>query len=132
MTHPFTPTYIAMAKAAREIQMMAKNPMEPGEWHLIGEGEPTTDYVCSVNDDEQFKDIWGPWLPRLDQLLGMLGGPSDFIANIRASDRHDDSAAAVEFDLIIRDHEDWHELALAVVMWEKHSKRWDGKAWVPA
>lgn len=141
MTHPFTPTYILMAKAAEEIQAMRiysppNNPMysnyELGD--VIINGDP--EYVAFLGDisfdQEEARmelDEWSgepvyprAWIPRLDQLLGMLGAPDEFM-----------QAAASVGRLVTgryNDFKDWHELALAVVMLEKYGKTWNGEEWV--
>jgi hypothetical protein len=127
MNHPFTPTYILMAKAAEEIQAI--------EYDLDG------NYLYC----ETYQEVWiyphfpdaeadvdthsiDPWLPRLDQLLGMLGDFKDFDqAMEKQADGHPENGG---YYAKVYGITEWHEIALAVVMREKYGKTWDGKEWV--
>lgn len=179
LTHPFTPTYIAMVKAAEEIQAMRPSVSDffNGDWLLAATDFWQQDYggeikseqypprkkdwgpegskIASAGDilcigqldlgdkDVEYKDLNHPmiatgiewcadlynrnlvvWLPRLDQLLGMLG---DFIT-WQGMSKHFDSALrsiGANPGKVV----DWHEVALAVVMREKHGKTWNGTEW---
>lgn len=135
MTHPFTPTYIAMAKAAKEIQAMKVGvrwcPDHNEEVYYHHEME---DYTCDSGTDGPYGGSWHTpdkpiFLPPLDQLLGMLGKPENAVAAmVGATHEHD-----IEFNsYAIPFKDDWHELTLAVVMREKYGKTWDGKGWAKA
>jgi len=125
MTNPFTETYMAMAVAAEEIQAMRgwNHPPEPDEFHYTPDGPLKGPGLNAHAWGQGLDDLW---LPRLDQLLGMLG---DFITwtGIRDFDGPLRSIGATPSKVV-----DWHELALAVVMQEKYKKRWNGQAWIPA
>lgn len=123
MTHPFTPTYIEMAKAVEEIQTQW-TPQRGDYVHqpLFEGGASLPAHFDWLHEPGMRK----PWLPRLDQLLGMLGKPMDFMmyAEKHTRDWFDTEPAALR--------EDWHELVLSMVMREKYGKKWDGNAWVKA
>lgn len=104
-----------MAKAAEEIQAMRTYPSidRPkvsnyldGDWYL----DLRSDVCCSGTYEEDLLDV-AVWLPRLDQILGMLAHPSDF---------HFVKGA------------DFHELAIKWVMREKYGKVWRDGAWLQA
>jgi hypothetical protein len=136
MTHPFTPTYIAMAKAAEEIQAMRpvgtwldegeyvsvhffSDPVDPVKISLIDDGDRSG--WCIHGKDKICQD-W--WIPRLDQLFGMLEGPCSFVHAIA----HAGDGPGIYFNNEADEQRDWYELALAVVMKEKYGKIWrDGK-----
>lgn len=123
MTHPFTPTYIAMARAAEEIQAMRpmKERFEDGDWALTDEVEVAAEVEGGILT--RYDGIVQAWLPRLDQLLGMLGSP-DFFMGLAEDFNHD---WVEHFE---NERDDWHELALAVLMKEKHGKQWRKGEWV--
>jgi hypothetical protein len=121
MTHPFTPTYISMAKAAEEIQ--AKPFFEVGDWYLEGDKFQ----VVPQSTGLQFvgpprKPEW-VYIPRLDQLLGMVGDAHDFARFLRGLPYEEVNVEETG------ECRDWHELALAAVMREKHGKVWTGTEW---
>lgn len=122
MTHPFTETYIAMAKAAEEIQ--SGNHEQKGNYFYCDLVERVWIYPHAPfeNEDGHSDD---KWIPRLDQLLGMLGSPKAFLDMRIESDQDQYNPLAVQVG-------DWHEMALAVVMREKYGKTWDGNGWVKA
>lgn len=137
MNHPFTPTFILQAKAAEEIQAMRPDGRgyqdgdafasgKTANWigeYLQREGE--TPYAIGYGDEEvpAYPDAW---LPRLDQLLGMLGGPEKLYEAVTMTDISGDQR---EFDYQLIGA-DWHELALGVVMREKFGKTWREGKWV--
>lgn len=126
MSHPFSETYISMARAAEEIQAMrAESEAMPadeqeyqlGDWFHGDHGPELFDRSTGYMGEHPV------WLPLLHQLLGMLGNPDVFM----------DLAEDFNHDWVTHFEEarkDWHELALSLVMREKYGKRWDGKAWV--
>jgi hypothetical protein len=123
MTHPFTPEYISMAKAAEEIQAM--RPIEEeypeGDWYSTG-----SSIYLSHDDRDYGPDIrkeGEAWLPRLDQLLGMLGNPFDFARYLRGLSYEEVNIEETG------ECRDWHELALSGVMREKYGKVWTGTEW---
>ena len=121
MTHPFTPKYIEMAKAAEEIQ--DGDHEQEGNYFYC----PLTGDVWVYPNYPNGEDIHScdPFLPRLDQLLGMLELPAPLHI-----------VGLLSYEISVRRNQywegfqDWHELALSVVMREKHGKRWNGKEWV--
>jgi hypothetical protein len=132
MTHPFTEKFIAMAKAAEEIQAM-RSQFDMGDVILVGDkpeflggtflaikGYPTQPKM----DDWTVFAICGGWIPRLDQLMGMLGTVGDFERYLRGLD----------YDSVIDEeggeYHEWHQLAIILVMREKFGKAWDGEKWV--
>lgn len=132
MSHPFTPEYIRMARAAEEIQAMRTFPavdkpnhsnFEDGDWYL----ERGRDEISCLGSYEEEQQEPEAWLPLLHQLLGMLGGPMAFIQEVADVTVSEDVILNLRWE---RFESDWHELALAVVMREKFGKRWDGKGWV--
>lgn len=127
MNHPFTDTYIAMAKAADEIQAMRPNDESYGNGDFVC-GEEGIDVLAHAA--EYWVTPISAWLPRLDQLLGMLGNYRDFDqAMERQAEAHPEYGG---YYAKVYGITDWHELSLAVVMFEKFGKTWDGKAWVKA
>lgn len=122
MTHPFTPTYIVMCKASGAIQEQRTSytQFQPGEWFLDMDNQP------SVAGVDRMKQIYIGWLPRLDQLLGMVGTPCTFVHAIA----HAGDGPGIYFNWDSEEEADWHELALAVVMREKHGKTWRDGKWV--
>src|SRR5688500_12215260 len=79
MTQPFTPAYVSMAKAAKEVQALRPYgmPFHVGDWY---EWEDSGIEVAVEKESDSVincKEM--VWLPRLDQLLAILGSPSDFI-----------------------------------------------------
>lgn len=181
MSHPFSETYIAMAKAAEEIQAMRPDvdvfeigdffvtltdfwednyggeikperyPKNRNGWDVGRQIESAGNVNCvgsylRFEKENDYQDKTHPanitgiewaadlldrrlvtWIPRLDQLLVMLGGPNDFRWEaIQAEDGG--STGWIHFkdcDVL-----DWHELALTVVMREKHGKTWRDGQWV--
>jgi hypothetical protein len=118
MSHPFTPEYIRMAKAAEEIQAMRPDTESYGNSDFVsGEGE----IDVFAHAAEYWVEPIGAWYPRLDQLLGMLGDPIRFYTIITDTNPH-----------VPPGPPDWHELAMVVVMERKFGKRWDEKEWVKA
>lgn len=114
MTHPFTDTYIAMAKAAEEIQALYLKTRWGITEYIWNEDEGAVETHQVRHGGKHF------WLPRLDQLLDMLQSPNTF-----------GQALYHPGDIGPRlNPPDLHELALSLVMKEKHGKRWDEKAWV--
>ena len=106
MNHPFTETFIAMAKAAKEIQAMKPNPrqLDAGEWFEDFRGPAAAGYGELDGWDK-------PWLPRLDQLLGML--------------REIESGIEIYFNR----GDDAHEKLLHWLMDLKYDKVWSDGAW---
>jgi hypothetical protein len=145
MSHPFSETYIAMAKAAEEIQAVRPTIDAQAGWNPPHNGLGSV-FCKPYNDGFEFRALaWDndteawmiggyhegdeefSWLPRLDQLMAMLGGPNDFRWEaIQAEDGG--STGWIHFKDC--DVSDWHELALAVVMREKHGKTWRDGQWV--
>lgn len=124
MTHPFTDTYIQMAKAAEEIQAMRPDleDYQLGDWFQGDQGPELYDRCTGYMGETP------AFLPRLDQLLGMLGEPEKFIVKAADSTTTDDIVVNWEY----RDIKDWHQLAIIMVMREKYGKVWRGGAWVKA
>lgn len=117
MTHPFTPTYIQMAKAAEEIQIMKLDCLGP-----YAEIEDSLRPEVSVGDGINWRFIpaGSPyWIPFLHQLMGMLDLQSDQFAS-HLHGMADD----------IRDGGDWHEVAIQEVMQGKYGKTWRDGKWV--
>jgi hypothetical protein len=153
MNHPFTDAYIHMAKAAEEIQAMRPlhNDFQEGEWFessardpfrplqimVVGDCEPGL--RVQGNCDDQDDVIPGYWLPRLDQLLGMLTprqNPTAYWEYLYRGGFLKEGRRAMEYYDAVREWKeylaqfsDWHELALAVVMKEKHGKIWRDEKW---
>lgn len=143
MTHPFTPTYIAMAKAAEEIQAMRTkdvadwNSGDAGLWMEDGPAgsEEEVQFLCHQADEPL------AWLPRLDQLLG-LWAESELPIGLRGwcliKQCHEPPYIGetdkdlAEWKSYLGQFKDWHEAVLALKMREKHGKTWDGKGWVKA
>lgn len=134
----FTPAYILMAKASDEIQKMAMG-VRWCEAHgkALYFHDEIGESICEFDTTEPWWNNKGwhkqegsgfIWLPRLDQLLGMLGGPSTFVHAVA----HAGDGPGIYFDYEAEERGDWHEVALAVVMREKYGKKWTGKDWVTA
>lgn len=117
MNHPFTPTYISMAKAAEEIQAMRSMGLTSGDYadcDLLGV------FIWPLPSDAEEGDRHDsdPWLPRLDQLLGMLGAP-----------RRAQESIIYAVEMNEPPFVEWHELAIASVMREKYGKVWRDGVW---
>ena len=117
MIHPFTDTYIAMAMFAKEIQAMrgSHRDFQVGDWYLNSYLSLNAPLVV---ENKPAVTLWQAWLPRLDQLLGMLDRDKDYSAVIHGL--ADDVA----------DGGDWCEVVLVHIMFSQHGKTWDGKGWV--
>lgn len=115
MTHPFTPTYISMSKASEEIQAMRldEDAYQLGDWFLGDYGPELLDRSTLGTGESP------PWLPRLDQLLGM------------AFDKTSPTYAAQLHGLAddLSDGADWYETLLMVIM-GKCGKTWRDGQWV--
>lgn len=122
MNHPFTATYIQMAKAAEEIQAMRADEEDYilGDWFRGDQGAELFDRSTGYLGQSP------SWLPLLHQLLGMIGDVvtwQSLMMDIQAT------------DLLLRPYwpngkADWHEVALRAVMLKKYSKVWTGTEWV--
>jgi hypothetical protein len=129
MKHPFTHTYIQMARAAEEIQAMRPNGPRP--WDAMEDGdylEMRGEIFVAASREALFGTF--VWLPRLDQLLGMLGKPIMLLTYAAYADPDQDNIPA--FTEYYYRFEDWHELALAIAMRRLHGKVWRDGAWVKA
>lgn len=121
--HPFTLNFIAMARAAEEIQAMAITTNKGFKGHLECQpGDFWLDIAGQIwAHSEMNYHQRGFWIPRLDQLLGMLAarnGPQFFFL-------------ALSTDAVPNwENKDWHELALSVVMKERWGKAWREGKWV--
>lgn len=127
MNHPFTDQFIAMARAAEEIQAM-RPPFEPGDAVFVTHKEWDCQvWVGSVHYDDgmgiwsshgetEEEDLPSLWIPRLDQLVLMLDDYS-YIMQAVSDATHGG---------------EWHEEFLSAVMSKKFGKTWDGKGWVKA
>jgi hypothetical protein len=137
--HPFTPTFIAMARTAEEIQAMRPDGTGYSDGDAILEGDAVAwagEYqardlqggrlirICWGDDEEIVQPL--AWLPRLDQLLGMLGDVSAFGNKAFYFDFESEQIAGLAEAKFLP------ELALAVVMRERFGKVWRGGVWVKA
>ena len=142
MNHPFIPEYIRMAIAAEEIQAMRPTmPVDrysnlsacPGMGSFFISNE-CVEILHWDNDEGRwiiggYSDREWTWLPRLDQLLEMLGSPEAVFF------RWAEPSGSIDLGKYLRPpfkSQDWHGLALEVVMLEKFAKRWDRVQWYPS
>lgn len=144
-----TKQYIAMVSAAAEIQAMRPacpdDPPHPMRgryddpdgaigslFHEAGHG-----FACLHWDNDEGHWMIGgyhdeadamKWIPRLDDLLPMLGRPDDLLE--KWMDAGGDISASTFYHGDFQfNPEDWHEPALMLVMHEKYRKKWNGKEW---
>ncbi len=152
MTSLFTPAYIAMAKTAEEIQAMrpkVPNDSEPcpdlGSFFISNTDELN---VMHWDNDEGRWMIGGymhhaegtvaewPWLPRLDQLLGMFEPLLLGIYGLNIAYKNkclplpSGPGGPMNPGFYISQFENPIEIALDFYMGLNHGKRWDGEGWV--
>ena len=147
-TLPFTAAYIERVRKADEIQTM-RPPFETGDVivsaarpefrdNATGKMVPPTEEriqfigeaalnqnriprLVYIDQDEPY--IVGPWVPRLDQLLTLLGDAISYEVKVQS-----------HAPFLLRNHLpgkalDWHEFALALLMADKYGKHWNGERW---
>jgi hypothetical protein len=109
---------------------------ESGSVHCAGDFE--SDENGGPIATSGYADYWADlqdralvaWLPRLDQLLKMLGSPDDFLEKAACANNVRGAMFTYAYSLPTGPGiGDWHELALSVVMLEKYGKVWTGTEW---
>lgn len=157
MTHPFTPTYIAMAKAAEEIQAMRTHSpsdrptfsnYELGDWFIeqrvgqvvcLGDSYAYDDGGICQSEYSGEEEYPQAWLPRLDQLMRLWADsqvPAGLAGWYTVKNAHEpgfidlyNPKAIEEWKAYIGQFKDWHEGMLALWMREKYGKVWTGSEW---
>jgi len=128
-----TPKYIKMCQKAKEIQKQAPDESVEGCFFY----NPLTDEVmcrdgwnyCVVADSDGetyecpveywYKDENIIWLPRLDQLVEMLGGYKEL-----KKQKHINNLCMMK-----NDFDSLEQLFLAYIMKQKYGKIWDSQQW---
>ena len=112
--------YIKMCRKAVEIQdELPRNEDENGRKYVDGS-------AYTIKYDIETKRLI--WLPRQDQLQGMGREDTDYYTLMKF-DTWVFNLARVYDDIIIEKFS-MEQLWLAFVMWELHSKKWDGSDWI--
>lgn len=139
-----SPEYIKMSGMAKKIQMVRPNPNDEnscdGEYtaffYLPKKGKIEilkwdNDEGHPIIGDYGNEDEAAVWLPRQDELQGMINQPQDFIGNwpIILMEK------VVKWSEICRYGiytwgESFEQLWLAFVMKEKFNKTWNGEDWI--
>jgi len=129
MPHPFTQTYVKMVSAAAEVQevRLATKLFPTGDYALFESPFIPAGAISQI--DERSADIPQDnalaWLPNLGQLMELIGGYQASLGAMR------NALLGEKSGRYLAAFQSWEECVLAVLMWSRFQKVWQGQAWIP-